>query len=573
MRRRHTLRLWGVALAGLLGILALGSLLWFNFQRLAPEEEWFVEAFLPDAETFGLALGDADLLATRGTVNMLVIFTQFQGQHQALPSYAYLLFQPELKGSFTHFFNTMSANQLQVQGTVLPTVYTSESAASTYVAASPTEEGGYGRFVQEILDQVDADYDLGEFDNDGPDGVPDSGDDDGVVDYICVILCQKPPPNFIFGTVDGYSSFGFETYVTKTKAANGEPLRILSDGYHGQIISSRNFTWVVSVMAHEFGHAFGLPDLYDRSHVGAAKGDPGQPAEAYSAGIGKWGLMGLGAQGWHNNDGPNPFCAWSLEQLGWIGPDNERLIEVRQDTTGVRIADRVADLIPLFEAGYRLLLLQQYETAAYCFDYITRTFASRELLNNAGVARTLQALSLFKSGAQRFVYPFELDAATRLRAASKAASYGESEALAERRDQLLQAARRLFEQARQKDLGYVPAQINRAAVAVLQGEADQALLWSDRALQMAVGADEGVARAHAHLVRGIAGAHTTEVDSVAVRRDFEAARLGTPTLAALNLAALAGETSLLATTDRPEDLPLRLCSSASMDWGPRITVL
>jgi len=68
----------------------------------------------------------------------------------------------------------------------------------------------------------------------------------------------------------------------------------------------------VGAMPHEFGHALGLPDL-----------DHNGPADD-SAGIGRWGLMGWGAQGWHG-DGPNPFCAWSLQQLGWIGLDNERL--------------------------------------------------------------------------------------------------------------------------------------------------------------------------------------------------------------------------------------------------------
>ena len=68
----------------------------------------------------------------------------------------------------------------------------------------------------------------------------------------------------------------------------------------------------VGAMPHEFGHALGLPDL-----------DHNGPADD-SAGIGRWGLMGWGAQGWHG-DGPNPFCAWSLQQLEWIGLDNERL--------------------------------------------------------------------------------------------------------------------------------------------------------------------------------------------------------------------------------------------------------
>ena len=56
--------------------------------------------------------------------------------------------------------------------------------------------------------------------------------------------------------------------------------------------------------------------------------------------------MGLGTLGWQRDgiDGPNPFSAWSLEELGWASLDNDRLIEVRRDTTGLRIAD-------LYEGG------------------------------------------------------------------------------------------------------------------------------------------------------------------------------------------------------------------------------
>ncbi|NKB67401.1 MAG: T9SS type A sorting domain-containing protein [Candidatus Latescibacteria bacterium] len=88
-------------------------------------------------------------------------------------------------------------------------------------------------------------------------------------------------------------------------------------------------------MAHEFGHALGLPDLYD-----VAFGDP----QGDSAGIGGWGLMGWGAYGWSGTDGPVGFSAWSLEQLGWIGVENERLVEVRQ-------AQRDRPLADLFAGG------------------------------------------------------------------------------------------------------------------------------------------------------------------------------------------------------------------------------
>ncbi len=59
----------------------------------------------------------------------------------------------------------------------------------------------------------------------------------------------------------------------------------------------------ISVVAHEFGHLLGLPDLYSQS--------PDQP------GLGVWCTMSTG----HGQDGkPLHFCAWSKEQLGWIKP-------------------------------------------------------------------------------------------------------------------------------------------------------------------------------------------------------------------------------------------------------------
>jgi M6 family metalloprotease-like protein len=61
----------------------------------------------------------------------------------------------------------------------------------------------------------------------------------------------------------------------------------------------------ISVIAHEFGHMLGLPDLY------AQQDNPG------SEGLGVWCTMSTG----HGRDGkPLHFCAWSKEQLGWIKP-------------------------------------------------------------------------------------------------------------------------------------------------------------------------------------------------------------------------------------------------------------
>lgn len=61
----------------------------------------------------------------------------------------------------------------------------------------------------------------------------------------------------------------------------------------------------IGVLVHEFGHALGLPDLYD--------------TDGSSRGIGRWCCM---AGGTWNNGGRTPaqFSAWCKEELGWINP-------------------------------------------------------------------------------------------------------------------------------------------------------------------------------------------------------------------------------------------------------------
>src|SRR6266576_209282 len=58
----------------------------------------------------------------------------------------------------------------------------------------------------------------------------------------------------------------------------------------------------IGTVAHETGHSFGLPDLYD---------NPG-PSE----GIGQWGLMSSG--NFTSPFSPSRMEAWSLDELGWI---------------------------------------------------------------------------------------------------------------------------------------------------------------------------------------------------------------------------------------------------------------
>jgi M6 family metalloprotease-like protein len=259
-------------------------------------------------------------------VHALVIFARFQDESgDPPPAYAEHIFDPRRQGSLRHFYDTMSSGTLKLTGTVLPRRYASDQPPTAYVRTVGT--GQYGRFVGEILRQVDRDVDLSAFDNEGPDGVPNSGDDDGYVDHVFINL-MSTPRGFLRGGATGIANLGAELYYTDDAAANGGTIIVSNSVNFGSIQREGTFAQTVGSMAHEFGHRLGLPDLYDVRY--------GDPADD-SAGIGRWGIMGWGAHGWNWTDGPNPFSAWSLEQLGWIGNDNDRLIELGTDATGVAV--------------------------------------------------------------------------------------------------------------------------------------------------------------------------------------------------------------------------------------------
>jgi M6 family metalloprotease-like protein len=166
-------------------------------------------------------------------------------------------------------------------------------------------------FVGALTAADGAGTDWGQFDNDGPDGIPNSGDDDGYVDFVAFVhpdvdgACDTPhiwSHRFVLSAI---TATGLP-YVTHTPAHNGGFIRvedyIVQSGVGGSTACSAGQIMPVGTIAHETGHAFGLPDLYD--------------TDGESAGIGFWGLMGAG--NYASPDSPARMEAWSLSELGWI---------------------------------------------------------------------------------------------------------------------------------------------------------------------------------------------------------------------------------------------------------------
>ena len=300
-----------------------------------------------------------------GQVTAVTLFARFADEDSGvdlLPSWTSRIFDIDQPGSLSHYYRQMSQGQFDLVGHVVPIWFTARQPASYYIRDVLRADafGHFGEFVHDILDAADPVVDFARFDNDGPDGVPNSGDDDGYVDFIFVNT-RSTPTGFIRGPATGVAILGIRSdYRTDDTAANGGQIRIRKDEHHKGIggITQRASTHAeaVGTMAHEFGHALGLPDLFDLSFLGEE--DAG---EDDSGGIGYWGLMGHGNRGWDERGGPTPFCAWSLETLGWIGEANERLVTVddrleeaslrdpRDDGFIYRLPSRQEDLYYLIE--------------------------------------------------------------------------------------------------------------------------------------------------------------------------------------------------------------------------------
>lgn len=145
---------------------------------------------------------------------------------------------------------------------------------------------------ESISSAVNAGLHLGLFDNNGPDYIPDSGDDDGEVDGI-LILHAGP----------GYGSDP-DGLIPPLNYFLEEP--VLDNGITARFFSVASAYNSLGLIAHETAHLFGLEDRYDM-HLSA--GD-----YQNAGGLGDFSLMGSG----YSLESPALLDAYSAAQLGWV---------------------------------------------------------------------------------------------------------------------------------------------------------------------------------------------------------------------------------------------------------------
>lgn len=174
-------------------------------------------------------------------------------------------------GSLHDYYQELSCGALRVEGKVFDWVEVSKKRADYAPGTSQNEKNA---LIGEALDKIAA--------RDGKDALKDF---DGV---------------FIQYAGDRVQTNRGGLYWPHRGTANLQGKRwayfIVPEG--GGRMSS------ISVIAHEFGHMLGLPDLYAR------------PENPGSEGLGVWCAM----SNENGNGKPQHFCAWCKEQLGWLKP-------------------------------------------------------------------------------------------------------------------------------------------------------------------------------------------------------------------------------------------------------------
>jgi M6 family metalloprotease-like protein len=294
---------------------------WIEKARRASEaREKFLSMSHPEGMTFSsLPQQVRQTMMVSGTTYVPVLMGKFSNtgaDPYATASLQTKLFSAPPAASMTSLYREMSYNNLSLTGTVYGWYQVSntdtyyEGPAGCYGLCGNAKTGQY---ILEILQLADPAVNFGTYDNDGPDGIPNSGDDDGYVDFVAIVQpeigAECNGNNNIWShrwVVTGWPEFGGNPYTTNDPRAGGGFIQVLDYTIQpalGSVNGCGAGIIEIGVFCHEFGHAYGLPDLYDGSG---------------SSGIGHWGLMGSG--NWNTPTNPAHFDAWCKSQLGWIVP-------------------------------------------------------------------------------------------------------------------------------------------------------------------------------------------------------------------------------------------------------------
>ncbi len=252
------------------------------------------------------------LVATVGVANLPVILVNFR---DTKTKYQKADFNTLLFGSGNYsmkdYYEEVSYGKFSVSGGPAGILgwYTAQETHDYYGQNDNSDEDRWpGDLVYEAVASADADVDFSAYDGDG----------DGYVDVVNIVhQGDSESSSGLASDVwshrwsldsamrSGYSHHG--VYTTNDKNATGVFVKI--DDY--TMVSEKSSDGTIATVGtfvHEYGHALGLPDLYDTDYS--------------SEGIGSWSLMAGGSWNYVTKDGDRPahLDPWCKYYLGWTTP-------------------------------------------------------------------------------------------------------------------------------------------------------------------------------------------------------------------------------------------------------------
>lgn len=252
------------------------------------------------------------------TVHIPVLLGEYSDATQRFNRQAFedLLLGSNPTGNMADYFREISLGQFELTGDVYAWSTLTQNQAY-YASVNNGLNGGGARFVRDLVEALDGSINFAQYDADG-DGYVDvvnvvhtgggaeTGDDDNIWSHRWSLNgANNRHPTVV----------GPEFVTNDPRPGHPGEFMIVND----YVIQPEQFgTGLptdpqnrIGVFCHEFGHALGLPDLYDT-----------EPANGDSEGVGNWCLMaggGYGGDGAHAET-PTHMSAWCKYQMGWISP-------------------------------------------------------------------------------------------------------------------------------------------------------------------------------------------------------------------------------------------------------------
>ena len=241
--------------------------------------------------------------AVVGMARVLVLLIQFtnvshEPRHDAANFDDFFNNATPTARSMRAYYRQASYGGLTINATIVPMWFTSSHPMEYYGKDGPSgvdnANGPIYYLVDEAVRAADPFVDFTAFDT----------DHDGIIDHLVVVHAGPGQENHA-NLTNAIWSHSWNVYDGDPTMPGDQPL--LADGVQVFRYTMISEDSPLGVMAHEFGHDLGLPDLYD--------------TDGSSDGAGIWDLMSLGAwNGAPRGSSPAEFSAWSKIRLQWITP-------------------------------------------------------------------------------------------------------------------------------------------------------------------------------------------------------------------------------------------------------------